>query len=203
MKQCALPAGWPVRLLFLLTCLNLHAAMAGGSAAGGGGRFSPSGRSQLLVLGAIWVFLVLAYLILFFVFRKGAAAPEPPTVSGQESVPTMVISPSGPLQFLENPLAELRVEQGSDKGAVFVISKNINAIGRFGTRVNDVVLTDRTVSKVQATLYFDPASGCFSIINESPKNQTKVNGVIAYQQVPLTGGELIEMGRTALRFKKS
>jgi hypothetical protein len=203
MKKCAMPAGRSVRLLLLLASLDVHAAMAGASAAAGGGRFSPSGRGLLLWLAAVWVFLVLAYLLLFLIFRKGAAAQEQPTAFGQESAPTMVISPSGPTQFLENPLAELRVEQGSDKGAVFVVSKNINAIGRFGTRVNDVVLTDRTVSKVQATLYFDPGSGCFSIVNESPKNQTKVNGVIAYQQVPLTGGELIEMGRTALRFKKA
>ncbi len=208
MKKCAMPAGKILPLLGLLFSLNAHAAVLGGSAVGAGERFSASGRSLLIILGAIWLFLVLVYLLLFIVFRRSAAVPGNPSAArGQESVPTMVISTSGsasgPTQFLENPLAELQVEQGSDKGTVFTVSKNINAIGRSGARFNDVVLSDRTVSKIQATLYFDPASGCFSIINESPKNQTKINGVIAHQQIPLCGGELIEMGRTALRFKKA
>jgi hypothetical protein len=50
-------------------------------------------------------------------------------------------------------------------------------------------------------LHFDPASGRFFIVNESVKNPTKINGIIASQQVLLNGGELIEMGKTVLRFK--
>lgn len=95
------------------------------------------------------------------------------------------------------------MEQGDDKGLVFAIKKNVSFIGRPGARLNDVILTDNTVSKEQATLQFDQITGRYSIVNESAKNPTKVNGVVASQPVFLKGGESIEMGKTALRFKQN
>jgi len=113
----------------------------------------------------------------------------------------MAAAQGGETQLLQNPIAELHVEQGSDKGRIFIVNKHDNSIGRSGARFNDIILTDNTVSKEQAALHFDPSSGRFSVVNESVKNPTKVNGVIASQRVLLSGGELIEMGKTVLRFK--
>jgi len=206
MKKNATPARMVFLLVSLLICVNANYAALTELAMGEGGRFSQSGRNLLIVLGAILAVLIVIFLVLLLKSTKNSPGQTGEGVApGGDNAATSVIPMPGAAaqvtQFLQNPLAELRVEQGSDQGAVFTVSKNASAIGRSGARSNDVILTDKTVSKVQATLYFDPASGCFSLINESPKNQTKVNGVIAYQHIPLSGGELIEMGRTALRFK--
>jgi hypothetical protein len=181
------------------------------------GEFSSSTRNLLLGLGAVLLILIIVFVVLLLKPKKNIAQqsrpeatikpvtrPEAPKGSG--GIPTVVFpmaaAPGDETQLLQNPLAELSVEGGSDKGKVFIVNKNANTIGRSGARINDIVLTDNTVSKEQASLNFDPASGRFSIVNESAKNPTKVGGVIASQRVLLNGGELIEMGKTALRFKK-
>jgi hypothetical protein len=180
------------------------------------GGFSTSTRNLLLGLGAILFILIIIFIVLLLKPKKSIAAqprfeeiirPEPrrENYKGAGAAPTIVVptaaAQGGETQLLQNPIAELLVEQGGDKGRIFTVSKNANSIGRSGTRFNDIVLTDNTVSKEQAALHFDPASGRFSIVNESAKNPTKVNGIIASQQVSLSGGELIEMGKTVLRFK--
>lgn len=176
------------------------------------GQFSMGTRNLLIGLGAVLLILIVIFLFLLLKPKKGAASPSKTEAAGKGGaaeeggiLPTVAIpipaETGGETQLLLNPLAELLVEAGSDQGTVFTISKNTSAIGRAGTRCNDVVLTDNTVSKEQATLYFDPGNGRFSIANETAKNPTKVNGVLISQQVQLNGGELIEMGKTALRFK--
>lgn len=178
------------------------------------GGLSTSTRNLLLGLGAVLFILIVIFVILLLKPKKGTTAqprskeiirPEARRENYKEAAPTIVVpmaaAQGGETQLLQNPIAELLVEQGSDKGRIFVVSKNVNSIGRSGTRFNNIVLTDNTVSKEQASLHFDPASNRFSIVNESAKNPTKVNGIIASQQVLLSGGELIEMGKTVLRFK--
>ena len=180
------------------------------------GGLSTSTRNLLIALGAVLFILIIIFVILLLKPKKGIAAqprseeiirPEArhENFKGAGAAPTIVVplaaAQGGETQLLQNPIAELNVEQGSDKGRIFTVSKNASSIGRSGTRFNDVSLTDNTVSKEQATLHFDPASGRFSIVNESVKNPTKVNGVIASQRVLLSGGELIEMGKTVLHFK--
>jgi hypothetical protein len=181
------------------------------------GRFSESTRNLLIGLGAVLLILIIVFIVLLLLPNKNVPArskpdtaikpgTQPEAPKGEGAMPTVAISQPAPqgdvTQLLENPFAKLVVEQGPDQDLVFTISKNTSTIGRSGNRINDVVLTDNTVSKVQATLYFDPASGRFSIMNEGLKNPTKVNGAIVDQQALLGGGELIEMGKTALRFKK-
>ncbi len=180
------------------------------------GEFSTSTRNLLIGLGALLVILIVVFVILLLKFKKNVPAQSKPetvgkpgteseTPKGEGSIPTVAIPTPVPqgdeTQLLQNPLAELQVEQGFDKGTVFTICKNTNAIGRSGARVNDVVLTDNTVSKAQATLYFDPGKGHFSIVNETTKNPTKINGVTVAEQANLSSGEAIEMGKTVLRFK--
>jgi hypothetical protein len=181
------------------------------------GEFSASTRTLLIGLGAVLVILIIVFVVLLLKPKKNIPmrskpdtvikpGPQPEAPKGGGAVPTVAIPmpapPGDETQLIQDPLAELLVEQGIDQGAVFSISKNTSTIGRSGTRINDVILTDNTVSKAQATLFYDPASGRFSIVNEGTKNPTKVNGAFVIQKTTLNGGELIEMGKTALRFKR-
>jgi len=178
--------------------------------------FPSSTRNLLLGLGAVLLILIIVFVVLLLKPKKSVApqsrsdVDDEPEIKhegakGEAPLPTVAVPMPGPqggeTQLLLTPNAELRVEQGDDKGRIFSVSKNVSTIGRSGTRSNDFVLTDNTVSKEQASLHFDPVSGRFSIINESAKNPTKVSGTIASQHVLLKGNELIEMGKTALRFK--
>ena len=179
------------------------------------GEFSRATINLLIGLGAVLLILIIVFVVLLLKPKKNSPleakpdtvvkpGPRTGTAMGNGAMPTIAIPVPAPAadetQFLKNPLAELRVERGIDQDAVFVVNKNTSAIGRAGARINDVVLTDNTVSKAQATLLFAPASGRYSIMNEGTKNPTKVNGEIIGQETPLAGGELIEMGLTALRF---
>ncbi|MCX6556388.1 MAG: FHA domain-containing protein [Candidatus Aminicenantes bacterium] len=179
--------------------------------------FSAATRNLLIGLGAALVILIVIFVFLLLKPKKMAPAPSksdagskpearPENRKNEGIQPTITVPPpvpqGGETQLLLNPNAELLVEQGNDKGLVFNIKKNVSLIGRPGTRLNDIILTDNTVSKEQAALNFDPITGRYFIVNESAKNPTKVNGIIASQPVFLKGGESIEMGKTALRFKQ-
>ncbi len=181
------------------------------------GGFSTQTRNLLIALGALLAVLIVIFVVLLLKPKKNADAhpraqeiirPEARRENqrGAAAAPTIVV-PRAPAQaaetqLLQNPIAELLVEQGGDKGTVFAVYKGTTTIGRAGTRVNDVVLTDPSVSKEQASLYFDSASERFSVVNESEKNPIRVNGVTVEKKASLKGSELIEMGKTALRFRK-
>jgi len=180
------------------------------------GEFSSSTRNLLLGLGVVLIILIVVFVFLLLKPRKSAASqsrtkavimPETRnesrngTVVIQDAVLPIPEAQGGETQLLPTMIAELLVERGSDKGVKFTISKNENAIGRSGKRLNDIVLTDNTVSKEQASLHFDPVNNQFTIINQSGKNQTKANGIIVEKPLLLKDGDLIEMGKTALRFK--
>ena len=180
------------------------------------GGFAAKNRTLLIALGGLLALLIIVFLILLLKPKKAAEAqprarevirPEPRHESPKGPAPTIVVprasSQGEATQLLQNPIAEMVVEQGSDRGKVFSIMKNASTIGRSGTRLNDVQLSDPTVSKEQASLYFDAGSGRFSIANESTKNPTRVNGVIVDKSASLNANDLIEMGKTALRFKIS
>ena len=99
--------------------------------------------------------------------------------------------------------ADLIAEKGPDKGREFPLHKPVTTIGRAGARRNDVELSDDTVSKDQASIYYDVARREFSIANESATNPTKVNGAQISGPTLLENGGTIEAGRTILRFKKT
>ncbi|MCU0275435.1 MAG: FHA domain-containing protein [Acidobacteria bacterium] len=181
------------------------------TAAGG---LSGQTRTLLIVLGALMALLVIVFLILLLKPKKAANAPPaaqavitPPArrESPKGPAPTIVVPRGAPqggeTQMLQNPVAELMVEQGSDRGKAFTVTAGSCTIGRSGTRLNDVQLSDPTVSKEQASLYYDAGSGKLSIVNESAKNPTRVNGVVVAGTLALKGNDLIEMGKTALRIK--
>jgi hypothetical protein len=98
---------------------------------------------------------------------------------------------------------DLVIEKGPDKGKEFPLHLAVTTLGRAGARRNDVELSDDTVSKEQASVYYDSAQQTFSIANESETNPTKVNGVQVTGPTLLAHDSLIEMGRTVFRFRKS
>ena len=99
--------------------------------------------------------------------------------------------------------ADLVVEKGPDKGREFTLHLPVTTVGRAGGRHNDVEVADETVSKDQASIYYDTATKQFSIANESATNPTKVNGQVISGPTSLDHGAIIEMGRTVVRFRKA
>ncbi len=178
------------------------------------GGLSGQSRTLLIALGGLMALLVIVFLVLLLKPKKAATIPvdAQPVITPQarrESprgpAPTIVVPRGAPqggeTQLLQNPIAELMVEQGSDRGKAFTVAAGTCTIGRAGTRLNDVQLSDPTVSKEQASLYYDAGSGKLSILNESAKNPTRINGVVVEGTAPLKSNDLIEMGKTALRIK--
>lgn len=99
--------------------------------------------------------------------------------------------------------AELVVERGPDKGREFPLHKQVTTLGRPGSRKNDVELDDDTVSKEQASIFFDTNTKRFTLSNQSHTNATQVNQVVVTEGKELEAGDLIEMGRTSIRFERS
>lgn len=99
--------------------------------------------------------------------------------------------------------AELIVDRGPDEDRQFPLHKEITTVGRPGSRKNDIELTDDTVSKEQASVFFDATTKRFTLSNQSRTNPTMVNQVVATEGRELEDGDLIEMGRTTIRFERS
>jgi predicted component of type VI protein secretion system len=74
-------------------------------------------------------------------------------------------------------------------------------IGRPGARKNDIELNDDTVSKQQASIYYDNTKKQFTIKNESTTNPTMVDKNVVTESAALENGSQIEMGKTVLKFK--
>jgi hypothetical protein len=181
-----------------------------------------------LLIGAGVVFLVLliTFIVLLTKPKKAAAPvtirPRPqdtvrpgprPAAPGPDPDKTTKL-PTGPAapayaapapdktQVFMSLGADLIIEKGPDKGKEFTLHKQVMTIGRPGARKNDVELADDTVSKDQASIFYDNTRKLFSIANESATNPTKVNGQIISGPTLIENGALIEMGRTIFRFKK-
>jgi pSer/pThr/pTyr-binding forkhead associated (FHA) protein len=97
--------------------------------------------------------------------------------------------------------AELVVTRGPDKGRRFPLHKQIMTVGRAGGRKNDIELTDSTVSKEQAAIYFDGRNREFSIGNQSRTNPTLVDGAAVEERVALGDRSTVEMGTTVLELR--
>ena len=138
--------------------------------------------------------------------RPMAPPPAPAPMPAADPSRTAKIPPApaaAKTQMFMSLGADLVVERGPDKGREFPLHKQVTTIGRAGGRPNDVEVTDDTVSKDQASIYYDGARQTFSIANESGTNPTKVNGQQISGPTQVENGSVIEMGRTTLRFKKS
>jgi len=136
--------------------------------------------------------------------RPASPPPPPAPAPVADGGRTMKIPPAAEkTQVFMSLGADLLVEKGPDKGKEVPLHKPVTTIGRPGARQNDVELSDDTVSKDQASIYYDGARKVFSIANESSTNPTKVNGQQISGPTQLENGSVIELGRTTLRFKKN
>jgi hypothetical protein len=190
-------------------------------------RKSPGLSSTMMIIliaaGALFLILLIIFIVLLTRPKKrpavaetvrpayrpapAAAPPMPEAIRTTKLPPTPVApAPAAPppakTRVFVSLGADLIVEKGPDRGKEFAIYQQVMTIGRPGTRKNDVELSDDTVSKEQASVYFDSARRLFSIANESSTNPTQVNGQPISGPTLLENGCLIEMGRTAIRFRK-
>jgi len=183
-----------------------------------------------LLIGAGVLFLVLLIiLVVILVKPKGApksSTASPPRTFKPEPRPAVQPPPPAPAtgpaptRKIETPLAppstpepdktraflslraEILIEKGPDEGKTYTFHKQVSTIGRGGSRKNDVELSDDTVSKEQSSIFYDNTTKEFSIRNESTTNPTQVNQKIVTDPIILTDNDLIEIGASALRFKK-
>lgn len=174
---------------------------------------------KYLLFGGGFLFLVL--LIIFIsMLLKPKAQPSPqatirtppsPTPPYSDLDKTRKISSTQPeavpapdkTQVFMSLGAELVIQRGDDQGKQFTLHKQATTIGRTGARKNDVELMDDTVSKQQATIFYDNVNKQFSLRNESTTNPTKVNNQIITEPAVLKFDDTIEMGKTVILFKKT
>jgi hypothetical protein len=179
--------------------------------------------------GALFLILLIIFIVLLAKPKGGArpvqtarpaprptqAPPPPPAPAPTPTaravdptktakMPTTAAPPPPPdkTQVFMSLGAEVVVDKGPDQGKDFALHKQVSSIGRPGTRKNDIEIGDDTVSKEQASIYYDSATKVFTIANESMTNPTKINGAMLTEPVTLNDGDKIEMGRTVLVFKK-
>jgi len=182
----------------------------------------------ILLIGAGVLFLVLLIiLVVILVKPKGAAksapAAPPQTIKPEPrpaAPPSPPIAEPAPTRKVETPSApppapepaktraflslraEVLIEKGPDEGKTYTFHKQVSTIGRGGSRKNDIELSDDTVSKEQSSIFYDNTTKEFSIRNESTTNPTQVNQKIVTDPIILNTNDLIEVGASALRFKK-
>jgi hypothetical protein len=192
-------------------------------------RSAPGLASTTLYLlvgaGVVFVVLLVIFIVLLTKPRRAvtpaetirpaarpAAAPTvvppPPIIDASKTtkIPTAGVPPPAPspvkTQVFISLGADIVIDKGPDKGKEFALHQQVTTIGRPGTRKNDVELNDDTVSKEQASIYYDNVKKQFTVANESATNPTRVNGQTISGPTLIENGSLLEMGRTVLRFKK-
>lgn len=170
-------------------------------------RSSPGMASTTLYIligaGALFLILLVVFIVMLSKPKQKAAAPAETTKIPSGPTPTFAPPAADKTQVFMSLGADIVVERGPDKGKEFPLHKQVMTIGRPGTRKNDLELGDDTVSKDQASIYYDNTRKTFSIANESATNPTKVNGQPISGPTLIENDAVIEMGRTLLRFKKT
>ena len=184
-----------------------------------------SSTMRLLLYGGGALFLILLIIFIILLAKpKGGAKPaqtaRPAPRPTQAPAPAPVPRPVDPAKTTKVPTttapppppdktkvfmslgAEIVVEKGPDQGKDFALHKQVSSIGRPGTRKNDIEIGDDTVSKEQASIYYDSATKVFTIANESMTNPTKLNGTMLTEATQLNDGDKLELGRSILVFKK-
>jgi hypothetical protein len=188
-------------------------------------RTSPGLASNVKILliagGGLFLILLIIFIILLAKPKTLSApqatvspapmpVPPPPPAPGPApdkttKIPTAkTVPPSTPdkTQVFLSLGAEIIAEKGPDQGKAFTLHKQVTMLGRSGARKNEIELKDDTVSKEQCSVYYDNVNKQFTIKNESQTNVTQLNGQLITDPVILKNGDLIEMGKTALKFKK-
>jgi hypothetical protein len=98
--------------------------------------------------------------------------------------------------------AELTVTDGPDRDKCFNLTKPAINIGRSGGRLNEVTLSDSTVSREHARILYSSRDKTFQLINESATNPARLNGNPVDKAI-LKDSDTIQLGATILRFKQT
>jgi hypothetical protein len=178
-----------------------------------------SNTMKYMLFGGGFLFLVLLIIFIFLLVKSKRQTLSQANVetahSSGASYPdldeTRKISPMQPeavpsydkTQAYMNLGADLVVQGGDDQGKQYTLHKQETTIGRTGARKNDFELMDDTVSKQQATIFYDIDNKQFFIRNESTTNPTKVNNQIITEPAVLHFDDTIQMGKTLVLFKKT
>jgi len=184
-------------------------------------RTSPGLASNMKILliagGALFLILLIVFIILLtrpktqrapqaMVSPPPRPIPTAPAPDKTTKIPTMKTAPPPPTadktQVFLSLGADIIAEKGPDQGKEFTLHKQVTMIGRSGARKNDIELKDNTISKEQCSVYYDSVNKQFTITNESQTNVTQLNGKLITEPIILNNGDLIEMGKTVLKFKK-
>ena len=185
-------------------------------------RTAPGLASNMKILliagGALFLILLIVFIILLTRPKAQRApqatvspaprpVPPPPAPDKTTKIPTMKTAPPPPptpdkTQVFLSLGAEIIAEKGPDQGKEFTLHKQVTMIGRSGARKNDIDLKDNTLSKEQCSVYYDSVNKQFTITNESQTNVTQLNSKLITDPIILNNGDLIEMGKTVLKFKK-
>jgi len=194
-------------------------------------RAAPGMASTTLYLligaGVVFLILLITFIVLLTKPKRAAAPAEtirpqarpaaappayvPPPAPAPDALktmkmPTATVPAAAPApaktQVFISLGAEILVEKGPDKGKEFTLHQQVTTIGRPGTRKNDIEVNDETVSKEQASIFYDNVKKQFTVANESATNPTRINGQPISGPTIIESGTLLEMGRTVLHFKK-
>ena len=179
--------------------------------------FPPTMKILLYGGGALFVILLIVFITLLVKPKSKAPAqatvrpmPRPeaaePALDKTVKMPTSPAAPPVPevdkTQVFVNLGANIIIDKGPNEGKEFTLHKQVMTIGRPGARKNDIELDDNTVSKEQASIFYDNTTRGFTIKNESTTNPTMMNKNVITSTSELNDGDVIEMGKTILRFKK-
>ena len=179
--------------------------------------FPPTMKILLYGGGALFVILLIVFITLLVKPKSKAPAqatvrpmPRPeaaePALDKTVKMPTSPAAPPVPevdkTQVFVNLGANIIIDKGPNEGKEFTLHKQVMTIGRPGARKNDIELDDNTVSKEQASIFYDNTTRAFIIKNESTTNPTMMNKNVITSTSELNDGDVIEMGKTILRFKK-
>lgn len=92
------------------------------------------------------------------------------------------------------------VVDGPGKGAALSLGYGMNTIGRANCRVN-LNFGDLDISREpHASITYDPRGRVFYVNHGGGKNLTYLNDAPVLQPVVISGGEVINLGETALKF---
>ncbi|MFC2163714.1 FHA domain-containing protein [Acidobacteriota bacterium] len=183
-------------------------------------RTSPGMPSSMKILlfggGALFLILLIIFIVLLVkpkekapvqaTIRPGvrptSSAPDLDKTTKIPTVPSVAPLAPDKTQVFMSLGAEIIVEKGPDQGKEIALHKQVTTIGRAGARKNDIELADDTVSKEQASIFYDNTTKQFSLSNESMTNPTKVNNQMITESLIVKNDDLIEIGKIALRFKQ-
>lgn len=123
--------------------------------------------------------------------------PDIPTERGQGTLAVL----KGLLTGLDAPTpsraATLTCLTGLDVGRTHALAESRTELGR-GQEAS-LRLRDRSVSRSHARIHHD--HGAFTLEDLGSPNGVYINGQRVHEQVPLSDGDVLELGRTLLRFQ--